>query len=213
MSTTEQIEAGTVLVSSIDTDTDWFRENFADPVKLPGKRRAEDNEKTDNAVSRAQAGMVIRRLQKVDATKNLPLADAMDYIRGRHGDFGANLEGKQMDFNVVNYCAHLDQLDTADDPLTVGQENLIDIHVKALLGTEPHFNEDTQAAIDKLTPAQREQFIDQLEGCTTRGELSAVMRRYQRRVPNPATTQSGRSRAAEAVANVDLDNPDDERSF
>lgn len=209
MSTTPFILADDTVVSTIDTNSDWFKEEFADPIALPGKRRAADTEKAENKVSRAQAGGVIRRLQKRADLSAMPLSAAMDFIRGRNDEFGANLRGNQFDFNVVNYCAHLDQLENVNEPLTVGQENMIDIHVKALLGTEAHFNDETQAAIEKLTPEQRDRFVDAFEECETRGQLSSVMQKYQRRVPNPATTQSRRSRSQEAVAGVDLDSPEE----
>jgi hypothetical protein len=195
----------TTVVSEIDTNSAWFNEDFADPVRLPGNRAAADTEKGANEISRSQAGVVIRRLQKRDDTVSLPLGEAMDIIRGRTG---ANLRGRSFDFNVVNYCSYLDQQDNADEPLTVGQENMIDVQVRALLGTDAHFNDEVQAAIDKLTPEQRDRFVDMFESCTTRGELSEVLRKYERRVPNPARTQSSRTRAAETVANVNLDDED-----
>lgn len=184
------------IVSTIDTEEAWFTENLAERQPLPGKLRVED---PMNALKPAQIAVIVRGLKKFDATKDLSFAEACDVARGRQF---ARLRGRQMDFNVVDFFANMEQQESADEPLTVGQLRYVDRNVKALLGTEAH-SPEIQPYIEALSQEQRDKFVDLFEACETRGELSAVIARYERRVPNPRTQSStAQSIAQEVVANL-----------
>ena len=194
-----------VLVSAIDLNDPWFADDLGERTALPGEHRIDSEA---NVLSRRQITMIIRGLQENVVTAAMQLGEACDYARGRNM---ANMRGRQHDFNIADYFANLANQNQVDEPLTAGQKALVDTQVKALLGTEPHFRPEVQAAINKLSAEKREYFVDRFESCRTRGELSEVLAQYERRVPNPARLRGATQTAAqEAVAGVDLDNPVEE---
>lgn len=197
-----------VVVSTIDTNDAWFSQIVSDNVALPGKNRAvAAPDKAPNEITRAQAGVVVRGLQAESELASLTLAEACDVARGRNY---ARLNGRQYDFNMVNYFATKANEQNADEELTTGQLAMIDAHVKAMLGTEAHFRPETEAAIQRLSDSDKERFIREFEDCETRGDLTKVMRAYERRVPNPAASgRNTQSAAQQAVADLNIEDEDD----
>ena len=197
----------TDIVSTIDTNDEWFSALAADRIPLPGSKRIDAEA---NVVTRAQAGIVIRGLQQDPELADLQVGEACDIARGPRY---ARLRGRQHDFNVVNYFAQKANAESADEPLTPGQETLVDTQVRCLLGTMEHWRPEVNEAIAKLSQDQRDKFVDLFEACETRGDLTKVLARYERRVPNPAVLPAQDSASAQ-VADLDITNEnDDEESF
>jgi hypothetical protein len=190
------IEA-TALVASIDPEA---LPDFGAGIMLPGAIESRDPAKP-NTVSPKQQATIARHV-KENFSATTTWAEAIAQLRARF------LKGRQLDFGIVDGIISEGRFANRHDDLTTAQQDLVEVNLRALNGTQAHWDEGIAARIIQSSKQAREALSERFLRVDTQGQLQVAMDRFAALFGRPAVAAgTGEAMAGDPALQV-TDGPD-----